>query len=333
MSRGRRGNGRERFSRKPSGESDSPEEEVIVVTDESGAVIDGQDDEIQVVHAEKQPDPVVRGDEGDGDDPYEVLQRQFNEMKTAREAAEARNREYEQRTASHEQDQVATQRALLDHAFERAKSDVSANKILFREAMKAGNFDEAAEAQASIAAAQLDVRNYELAREEFERVAEQRAQKKPAQTHDPVEEYIGQFTAPVQNWARKHKSDLFSKPSRTQKAVALHYEAVDEGIAPDTDAYFAYLDKHMGYAETKDQPEPKKAQHQRPVMAAAPVSRSSNGVGGNMVELTAAERETAGRLGMSLTKYAKYKKELTEKGRDPNWRGPRYSQFDGQQKG
>lgn len=333
MGRGRRGNGREQFSRQPGSNVAPEEDDAIVVTDESGAVIDDRDDEIQVVHAEQKPEPVAPVAESDGDDPYEVLQRQFNEMKVAREAAEARNRAYEERTASHEQDQVATQRALLDHAFERAKSDVSASKILFRDAMKSGDFDAAAEAQAAIAAAQLDVRNYELARDEFERVAEQRVQKKPSQAHDPVEEYIGQFTQPVQNWARKHKADLFSKPSRTQKAVALHYEAVDEGIAPDTDAYFAYLDKHMGYGEVSNQPEPKKAQHQRPVMAAAPVSRSSNGVGGTTVELTAAERETAGRLGMSLTKYARYKKELTEKGRDPNWRGPRYSQFDGQQKG
>ncbi len=328
--RGRRGNS---TSNAQLAVSDSDADDEIRIVDADSGVEINQDNPDPIVVV-KDDQPVIRQAKTPvvDDDAYAVLKRQFDDLSAAREADNARLREYEKRHVDQAHDQVATQRALLEHASQKARSDLVAAKSRFKEAMTSQDFDAASDAQAAIAEAQLDARNYELARDEFDRRIEHGKQAATKRNADPVEEYIGQFTPKTQDWARRNKSDLFSDQKRTNKAVAGHWAAVSEGITPESDDYFAFLDKHMGYGEDTRQPPKKQAQTQRPAMASAPVSRGSNG-GGETVSLSAAERDIAGRMGMSLSKYAKYKKEMLENGNNPNWKGPRYSQFDGNQKG
>lgn len=333
--RGRRGNGRDRFTAPASpGAKIDDDAEDIIVTDEEGTVIEGGSDEIIVVAAEDREPLVTDRDRGD-DDAFKALQRQFDDMKTKREEAEARNREYEVQSQAREVDAISTQRALLEHAASSAASALKDAKNRFKTAMAVSDFDAATEAQADIAAAQLDVRNYDLAKDQFESTIEDgkaQRQVKASEPVDQVEATIQSFTPATQQWARKNRDDVFSNEKRFNKAIAAHWNAVSEGIQPDTSEYFSFLDKEMGYSgDAKGANAKRDTKPARPVMAAAPVSRGSGG--STTVELTQAQREMAGRMNMSLTKYAKNLKELTEKGRDPNWRGPRLSQFDGNQKG
>jgi hypothetical protein len=303
MSRSRRGNGREKF-RQTQAEDPGPEEDGIVVTDEHGnPVEEPSEDNIQVVEA----DSIAGTEPASEDDPYEVLQRQFEEIKAARETDAAKIREYEQRAASQQQDQFATQQALLEHAIQSSQTALRDAKKEFAQAMSSGDFDTAAEAQEAIAANQLEIRNYELAKDHLER---QKAAPRP-QAGDQVEAYISTFTPETQTWARRHKADLFSSQGRLATAFSGHYLATEKGYTPDTPEYFDYLDKHMGYA---DQPA-KRQSTPRPAMVSAPVSRGAANGGSVEVSLTQKERDMASRLGMTLSRYAKYKKELEKNGK------------------
>lgn len=336
MGRGRRGNGREKFSN-GGGADGVPADDDVIVVDESGGVVEHHD-EPEVVHAEDVNRPQMREPEPEPDEAFQVLQRQFDEMKSAREAAERRAREYEERDQVREVDLISTNKALLEHAQLTANAELREAKQAFKNAISIGDYDAATEAQLAMSAAQIEVRNYELAKDQLENAIEaQKSQRgqtpqqpQASQAGDQIEEVINGLSPATQAWARKHKSDVF-QPQRFQKAVSAHWAAVADGVQPDTPEYFVYLDKQMGYVAEPAvlQNSPKTVQERRPPMASAPVSRNASGAGGNQVQLTQAQREMAGRLGMTLTQYARQFRTLQEKGSDPNWRGPRLSQYDG----
>ena len=101
-----------------------------------------------------------------------------------------------------------------------------------------------------------------------------------------------------------------------------HEDAIDDGIAPDTDGYFEFIENRLGMrnrldrAETVESPlsaasapAPKKAPQPPP----APVSRSTQRP--NVMRLTAAEADMASSLGMTPEEYAKNKALAMKEGR------------------
>jgi len=310
--RGRRGNGHAKFGDQGGGDA-------ITVVDEENNPIeseghdyraddDGQPD-VEVVNAEDH-----RAGGQDGEDAYEALQKQFDDMKAAREAADARNRQYEQQSHASMQDQIATQRALIEHGIKSSKTQLSAAKAAFAQAMAAQDFEAAGDAQAAIAEAQVQGRQYEMARDRFDDAIKRMPKQAPQQA-DPVEATIQQLTPKSQEWARKNRETLFASPAAFQKAVGAHWSAISEGLEQDSDAYFAHIDKAMGLSGS-----PKaRTSTRRPPMASAPVSRGT-GVNGKVVMLTTAEREAASRFGMTADEYARYKKEISDRQDDPNFK-------------
>lgn len=54
---------------------------------------------------------------------------------------------------------------------------------------------------------------------------------------------ISLFTPQTRQWIDSHPQVL-SSPGAWSKAMSAHYDALDEGLRPDTPEYFAYLDQH-----------------------------------------------------------------------------------------
>jgi hypothetical protein len=113
-----------------------------------------------------------------------------------------------------------------------------------------------------------------------------------------------------------------------QEMVAAHQLAIARGAEADTDDYFERVEAVLGvnrqsrnsddYSDpVSSASSPSKGRVVSP--PAAPVSRGSNGVGGNprpnVVRLTAAERETARDLGMTNEDYARNKVALQREGK------------------
>lgn len=199
----------------------------------------------------------------------------------------------------------------------------------------AGEWGKAAQAQADMAAAVADLREYQAA--EAELVQEMRQprrqqsterqpaqQQPPQQQGDAFEQAISRFSAPQQEWLRKNRDDLTKSESRGKKAEAAHHEAIEAGHKLNSPAYFAHLDKVMGYGVTTTKttkPAPGKPQR------AAPTAGGSSAARGSVTEvkLSRDEVNTAKQLGMTAKAYAAQKARLIENGRDPSKSGPRYS--------
>lgn len=279
-----------------------------------------------------------------GDDP-EVW------MKRIRDAEERAARERERRIAA---EKTAHDRATsltmteakaaegeywaVNNALAKTDSEIASLKAAHKAALESGDYDAATEAADKLATARAQhtsLTDGKAALEDRVRQTREKAKTQPefkptADAPDnSFEARVSQISDPkVQSWFRTHPEAL-TDPKLNARAIGAHHLALAEGIEVSSDAYFAYVDKQMGYAkdqpaktadpednvvvDTRKTPAPKidaddDGPSQRRV--AAPVSRDSilqrGPDGRQQIRLTREQKQMADDLGMSPTAYAKH---------------------------
>ena len=256
----------------------------------------------------------------DAPDPILELKAQLERERTSRIDAERRANESEQNAHKSKVEVADSQLQLVTTAIDRVKETSTQIKVALAEAMRAGDFDAAAELQSQMsdnAAKLLQLENGKAAME-----AQPKPQApKPVQL-DPVEALAAQLTPRSATWVRAHP-ECARDPKLYAKMIAAHNIAVADGIAPDSDEYFQTVESVV----FKKAPEPAPAEDDDDPMAsaakiaparqaappAAPVSRGTpNGRG---VRLSPAEREAAEMAGMTEQEYAAAREHLKREGR------------------
>lgn len=327
--RGHRGNGREIFGTGANDELEEIErpEDSIVVVDADGNPLDDEIDDSVIID----PDP-VDDEPADDDDPLATLQREAAALRTQQQQTAAENARLQREAAALQKDNHDTTKALFTTAIETAQGGLKSAKTKYAEAMRQQDFEGAADAQAEIAQFTQEIGQLQGAVREIGDAPPARQQPKPAAPTDfnaAVEQYIStQLTPAQQTFARKHRDKIFTPDSdkNLKKVLALsNVAALEHGV--DTPEFFQYIEKNMGLS---DEPKPKTpvvVRTKRPAIAAAPAGR-----GGAkqtvQVEVTAAEREVAKRMGMTPARYALRKKQIADGAKDPEYRGPRFSRDD-----
>jgi len=128
-------------------------------------------------------------------------------------------------------------------------------------------------------------------------------------------------------WIRAHP-EAVRDPVLNRKLRRAHEDAVDDGIAPDSQEYFSYVENRLNINRRQEQPREQEsalseassssAGRRAAAPPAAPVSRSGTGTGGrpsNVVTLTRAEQEAARDMGMTPKEYAANKMALIKAGK------------------
>lgn len=302
------------------------------------------------------------------DDPLAVLQRQYDEVKASKEAAERRASEEAQRARDIEarlqatakereesdakaQERIqeheatlreraaavfANQKTALQHAYASEDLKLANAKRTYAEALRAGDFDAAAEANTAIASVTQTMRDYTnryhgLEAEERALAAEAEERTKvpprkesaaeiqpqapqPQQQGDQFEAALANMHPNVAAWVREHKDDVL-KPERQKLAFAADAMALAKGYTAGSDQYLDFLDEHMGYLEPGTDPDPVPApapkQNGRRVASpakrptAAPGSRASASGSSTKVFLTKWDQEQAKLLGYTEEQYAR----------------------------
>lgn len=323
-----------------------PEDSIIVV-DSDGAPIDLNEGDLGVVGvAAGEPAADDPKAEPPADDAFKVLERNFEALKAADAEKAARLAELEdERKVTHE-DTRKTQRALLVGGLESAETAVISAKRAYADAMAAGDYEKASDAQELIAEASAERREFKQALEGFDNAPPEvderrprsgsRGQQQPAQlSHDQaVDAFISSLSPETQAFAKKHRDVIFSEESpRLNEVMAIHQLAVTRGIKPDTPAYFTFIEKQMDIAEGSPDPQPTArpkatpAKSKRPAMPAAPVNGGAPR-GAVQVQLSREELAMASKLKMTPARYALHKKTAHDRANDPNYNGPRYSKDD-----
>lgn len=304
----------------------------IVVT------IDEEEDEVAGVEAGKakpgeegaDPNKAKTGEEG-----IEDLLKKLKDVSAREESEKLARRQAERRATDSEtvarratEELVVTKTAVVDaeyNAVENALVAVqaegdSAGKEL-EAAFEAGDAKKIVEAQRKLARSEaravelesgkaaLEARRKERAEpgDRVETRRTERREERPADRPDPVEDYIGQFHPRSQAWLREHR-ECVTDDKLNKKVLAAHNMAESEGIAANTDDYFAYIDDFMGFNVGEPEKKgPSKASvpsvPARRAAPSAPVSRNNGGGSGSElkpgeVQLTAREaaRATDGTL-------------------------------------
>lgn len=239
------------------------------------------------------------------------LKRQLDAERKARVEAE-RKAHY----ANNEKDETEVQ--LVSSAIDSVLRDAEILKGNYEIAMQNQDFRAAAEIQAAMgekSAQLLQLRNG------LEAMNARPKSKEPTYLpSDPVEAFASQLSATSADWIRKNPA-FVTDPRLNRKMIRAHEDALDDGIMPDTPAYFAAIEAKLGVSkapqqnETGDQYAAKVTQRRDAAPAAAPVSRGTSNGRNNVVRLTAAEREAASDMGMKLEEYAAHKKALMKEGK------------------
>ena len=132
---------------------------------------------------------------------------------------------------------------LVVNAIETVKGRAEAIKQAYSNAMSAGDFDKAAQLQEALAvnAQQLS----ELKRGKKAMKAEMETkEEKPAPEHsnEPVIDQLARQVSPKSaSWIRANR-DTLDNDRMIRRMFRAHEDAVDEGIAPDSDEYFSYIE-------------------------------------------------------------------------------------------
>lgn len=106
-----------------------------------------------------------------------------------------------------------------------------------RDAMEMGDYARATDLQANLAETVADRRALQQWKAQLDAV--------PETTGDPAEDFARTATAPTAAWVRAHP-EFFADERKRLKLTAAHNDALAEGHAPDTDAYFEHVERHIG---------------------------------------------------------------------------------------
>lgn len=279
---------------------------------------DNNEDEDIIVDTEvpdeNQEAPIVTQDDGIAD-----LRRQLEAEKAARLDAERRAADFQRDAHRARTDVDETNIQLVTNAIDTLRRDDEILKQNYQIAMQNGNFSAAAEIQqemSSNAAKLLQLSNG------LEAMKSKPRQPEPvAPPSDPVEAFAKLLSPKSASWVRSHP-EYVTNPNLNRKMIAAHELAVADGLAVDSDEYFAAVESTLKIKpkavseknETDDDYSAKVVQRRDAAPAAAPVSRGGSSRP-NVVRLTAAEREMADMMGMKPEEYAKNKIALQKEGK------------------
>lgn len=206
---------------------------------------------------------------------------------------------------------------LVESAIETLKREKQLVKQKLAEAHARQDFDTIAELQDDLAKHNADISDLKRGKKAMKQ--EVKTQQQPVQQQLPLPpqgELIDQIAASVTPrsaaWVNSNREALRDE-RMIRKMFRAHEDAVEDGIAPDSDDYFRYIEGRLGFNGGEEAPQ----QARRTAPPAAPVSRGGNGMGSrpNVVRLTAEQREMAQMMGMTDQEYAKNLLALQKEGK------------------
>lgn len=283
-------------------------------------VLDEQpkDQDVRVEPVEKAPKQSKKP-EIDPDAAINELNRRLEQEREARMRAEHQARLAAAQAERAQVEVADTNYHLVESAIETLKREKQLVKQQLAEAHAQQDFDRVAELQDELAkhnADLSDLKRGQKAMKSEPRVPENMAPQQPVAP--PQGALIDQIAASVTPrsaaWLNANRDQL-NNDRTIKKMFRAHEDAVDDGIQPDSDEYFRYIEGRLGLDAGSAREEAAPARRSAP--PAAPVSRGSNGMGSrpNVVRLTSEQREMAQMMGMTDQEYARNLLALQKEGK------------------
>lgn len=253
------------------------------------------------------------------------LKRRLDAEKAAREEAEKRAWLAQQQAQRHHAEAQDSNYQMVVSAISTVRERATALRGAYAEAMQSGDYDRAAQIQEAITVNTGNLSELERGRKAMEQAAEN-ARRQPVQPVPPprahvVDQLAESVSARSASWLKAHRDHINDERS-VRRMFRAHEDAIDEGIEPDSDGYFEFIETRMGIRRAP--PPQTEATAESPLSSAsaprraapppaAPVSRG--GSRPNVVRLTREQADFAKTLGMSEAEYAKNLSDLKREGK------------------
>jgi hypothetical protein len=262
------------------------------------------------VTAEKQ-DEVQVDAEKDVDKALKKLNKKLDKERKARVEAETFARQASEQARMAQNEVSDSNLHLVSGAIESVKRDQEILKSNLRDAMAIGDYDKAADLQEQMTSNITNLRQLERGFEEMKQQPRFQPQA-PAPRELTVDTLIDQVTPRSADWLKKNRDHLPDARSIRVMARA-HEDAVDFGIAPESDVYFQFVENRLGISSKRSSiPEvdsvmsdASSSKQRRSSPPAAPVSRNpiDSPHRPGVIRLTPAEVEAARISGISPLEY------------------------------
>ena len=274
---------------------------------------------VEIVDQPDSPDNDKSGK--DVDKALKALNKKLDEERKARMEAEAVARQASEQARMLHNEASDSNLHLVGGAIESVKRDQEILKAQLRDAMAIGDYDVAANVQEAMANNITNLRQLERGFEEMKQQPRLQPQA-PASNEVDVDYLINNVTPRSAEWLQRNRDHVSDARSiRVMKRA--HEDAVDYGIAPESDAYFQFVENRMGISGSrKSIPEvddvmssASSTTQRRSAPPSAPVSRqpidTPNRPG--VIRLTADEVEAARISGITPQEY--YRNKTRDSGR------------------
>lgn len=197
---------------------------------------------------------------------------------------------------------IETGISAANDAIAAAKKDIKNAGEIGDHSAQAEAYDKLATARARLERlneqkTEVDIRKTEAARPR----QEQQREPERAAVDDPFEEMLAGMAqggyARSAEWIRKNR-EMWTDERKNAKVRAAHFDAVSDGIKPESDEYFEYIEKRVGLREAEPAKNERvvevKPHSRRPPVA--PVAQSGGGMNGSSattVRLTKQQADSA----------------------------------------
>ena len=269
--------------------------------------------------------PIVQPEEGleKLKQQLEAERREKEQEQQRRQAAEARATEAAAQAATAQGRAQDSELTTVTTGLAHVKQMREVLRTKFAAASAVSDHNAMADIQDEMAEAAANQKMFERAEQELKN----RPKPQPQMPDDPVEQLAARMAPQSAAWIRAHPE--YATGEKYQEMVAAHQMALARRLAPNTDAYFEFVERKLDLAEdpgsvqvaTHVDTTPQRATGGRSTpAAAAPVSRSGTGNGSRPKSymLTPAQQEAAHISGMTNQEYALQQAAIDEEKRSMN---------------
>lgn len=303
---------------------DNIEEDGSVLVNLEEKAPEKKEDDLEVV--EKKPASVVAKTPEPEDEAIVSLKKQIEESRQREQLAETKRIEAERlaveeknKTLDFQNKAQQNQYDSIVNALGNSNAVLKSAKIAYAKALADGDYVVAADEQEKIARATANITQLEAGKDRMEQLLElAKNQPRAEAPSDPFEQLVSTRTPRTAAWMRAN-ADHVKDPKKFLRLQAADNLARANDHAPDSDAYFDFIEKEVGIKPkdaTTEKKEPSKPMD-APVTRTAPNGQSQHSTK-TSIKLSKAEVEMAESMGLTVQEYARSKAQLISEGQINN---------------
>ena len=254
------------------------------------------------------------------------LRQQLDAERMARYQAEQHALSASQAAQKATSKKADTEVQMVKSAIKTLKRDNKMLRDAYQQALQVGDANEASKINEKMMELKGNLRDLEKGYSPLKKEARQAKETTrivpqpvapPQSSHSQLDQIINSVTPRSAAWLKSNR-DAIQDQRTINKMFRAHEDAVEDGIEPDSDAYFRFIEGRLGMGQQQQSDSPyshaAKASERSVSPPAAPVNGSYNSRPGT-VTLTRAEADMAASLGMTPKQYAEEKIALQKEGR------------------